>query len=218
MAISKMKRKLSKRILRNILACYHRASDTDRREGLYWYETAHNDAVALAERYGISVYQSAGVISALSPTNGWGSNLLDADILISAWRAGKRLPIVGVYGFNNVAKAGSILNGASDGLSVLSQFNQKTGPKTWAFYQLIAEPLNSDLVCVDRHAKAIALNCLASDIDGSATVRRSEYAYIARHYVEIARLVELLPHQVQAITWITWRRLSGNLEQIDLPF
>lgn len=207
--------RLSKRLLRNILACYHRASDTDRREGLYWYETAHNDARALGERYGISTAQAAGVIAALSPSNKWGNNLLDADLLISAWRAGKPLPAVGVYGGRNVAKAGRILNGERDGAAVLLQFNRKTGPKTWAFYQLIAEPLENDLVCIDRHAKAIAVNRAAGETD---IVRPSEYEHLAEHYRHVAGLVSLLPHQVQAITWVTWRRLQGDLEQMDIPF
>lgn len=209
--------RLSKRLLRNILACYHRASDTDRREGLYWYETAHNDAQALAERYGITVFQAAGVIAALSPSNTWGGNLIDADILLGAWRAGKRLPSVGVYGMRNVEKAGRILNGQGNGLAVLSQFNESTGPKTWAFYQLIAEPLACELVCIDRHAKAVAVN-RASDDSARSLVGRSEYRQLARHYTHVAGLVGLLPHQVQAICWVTWRRLQGALNQIDLPF
>lgn len=207
--------RLSKRLLRNILACYHRASDTDRREGLYWYETAHSDATALAERYGVTVWQASGVIAALSPSNQWGSNLLDADVLMAAWRAGKALPSVGVYGLRNVLKAGRILNGPGDGASVLLQFNRKTGPKTWAFYQLIAEPLDNDLVCIDRHAKALAVNREAQFQD---IVRPSEYEHLARHYRHVAGLVGLLPHQVQAVTWVTWRRLDKNLAQQDLPF
>jgi len=207
--------RLSKRLLRNILACYHRASDMDRREGLYWYETAHSDAQALADRYGVTVWQAAGVIAALSPGARWGSNLLDADLLMASWRAGKALPAVGVYGARNVAKAGRILHGPGDGASVLLQFNKKTGPKTWVFYQLIAEPLDSSLVCIDRHAKAIAVNRSAADSD---IVRPSEYEHLADHYRHIAELVGLLPHQVQAITWVTWRRLDKNLAQTDLPF
>ncbi len=210
-------RRLSKRILRNITTAYHRANDIDRREGLYWYETAHNDAENLAKRYGISVFQSAGVIAALSPSNAWGANLLDADKLLGVWASGGALPAVGVYGLSNVLKSYRILNGPPDFDAVLTQFNVKTGPKTWAFYQLIADPLRADLVCVDRHAKAIALGAVANG-EETSTVSPSEFRYFAAHYVHVANLFNLLPHQVQAITWVTWRRLGGQLAQLDIPF
>jgi len=204
----------SRRIERNILACYYRASVDDRAEGLYWYETAHNDAKTLSERHDVTLEQAVGVIAALSPGRQWGLNLLDEDQLIAAYVAGKRLPGVGSYGRRNIVKARKILDGESP-MDVLPV----TGPKTRAFYTLILDPTDATTVCVDRHAKAVAVNRLGSDIDGSNVVHVSEYEFYAWHYRAIAERLGLLSHQMQATTWVCWRRLHGNLNQLDLiPF
>ena len=204
----------SPRLERNILACYHRATPSDREEGLYWYATAHNDAAAIAARHGVTVAQAAGVIACLSPGRTWGLNLQDANDLITAFVAGKRLPMVGSYGRNNVNKARSILQGI-DPLHVL---RASTGPKTRAFYMLILDPSDTHTVCVDRHAKAVCLGRVGSDADKSNVVRPNQYAFYARHYQTLALRLGLAAHQVQAICWTTWRRVHGNLNQNSLPF
>src|SRR5678815_583354 len=101
----------SKRMERNILACYHRANAQDRAEGLHWYQTAHNDAAFIAFKHGVTLAQAVGVIACLSPGREWGLNLQDADQLIAAFVAGKRLPNVGSYGRNNINKSRRILQG-----------------------------------------------------------------------------------------------------------
>lgn len=202
-------RPLSKRILKNIRSVYEQASDDDRLNGFYWYQTARNDAVGIAHKYNLTIEQVVGVISAVSPSNPWGKNLQDAEKLAHAHFHNLDRPNVGVYGHKNLDKATRIL----DGEPVAEQFNPKTGPKTHAFFHLIFNPKNDFLVCVDRHAKAICLN-QKSDEQGSI-VQRGEFKYFARHYRKVAQELDIMPHQLQAITWLTWLRLYGRQSQFD---
>jgi hypothetical protein len=196
-------RPLSKKILKNIRSIYERANEDDRLSGLYWYQTAQNDAMGIALKYGFTVEQIAGIISAVSPSNPWGKNLQDAEKLAHAHANNLNRPSVGTYGNRNLDKATRILNGAP----AAEEFSTRTGPKTHAFFHLIFNPDNDFLVCVDRHARAIALNEVS---DSNSIVRPYEFKYIARHYREVARELNLLPHQLQAITWLTWLRLYAN--------
>lgn len=210
----------SKRIEHNILACYLRATDQDRALGLEWYKVAHDDASRIAVRYQVPLDRVIGVIAALSPSTEWGRNLLESEWLISAHVKGHRLPMVGVYGKRNVAKAVRILaNGHA-----LTEFSAKTSPKVRAFYQCLLHPETSDVVCIDRHAKALALNIGSSrkgyaSNDELSTVRSAaESDYLARHYQRIAKRLGLVPHQLQAICWVTWKRLAGDVKSLEVPF
>jgi hypothetical protein len=196
----------------NVLRAYSAATDAERSIGLNWYADAHAAAVTLSERHAVSVDTACGVIAALSPGNEWGKNILDADALLSAWNAGRRLPVVGTYGMRNVIKARRILAGEHP-LDVLPP----TGPKVRAFYKCISEPTLSDAVTIDRHAKCLALNAM-TDRDRIGVVTRVEYALYAWHYMVLATRIGLLPHQLQATTWVAWKRLVDETNQLELSF
>ncbi len=209
----------SRRIERNILAVYFRSTDQDKLAGMTWYGDAHEVAVGLSLKHSTEVSRVVGVLAAISPGNNWGRNIMEADEFISAFVRGYTLPSVGVYGRRNVAKARRILNGESPE----SVLHTKTGPKVWAFYSNILDPMNSQELTIDRHAKALAYNLpskrkgFASD-DKLSIVGRVEYRYLVRHYRVIAERLGLVPHQLQAVTWVTWKRLQGRLEQSEIPF
>lgn len=209
----------SKRIERNIMAVYCRANDEDKLAGMTWYLNAHEIAKGIAAKYDIPVERAVGVIAAISPGNNWGRNVMEADEFIHAFVKGHKLPSVGVYGRRNVAKARRILNGES-GERVL---HTKTGPKVWAFYCNILSPLTSQELTVDRHAKALAYNYPATrpgyaSNDKLSVVGRKEFKYLVRHYQVIAERLGLVPHQLQAVTWVTWKRLQGRISQSEIPF
>lgn len=202
--------KWSRRIERNLIVCYARANEFDRTEGLYWYAQAHSDACKLSERYEVSIAAACGVISALSPGSEWSRNLLDARELLSAFRAGSKIPPIGTYGRRNVEKALACARG-SDPLSVLG------GQKVRAFYACILDPSNASEVCIDRHAKCAAYG-IRKNRDANALVTPAEYPFVAWHYRKLAERYGVLPHQLQAVIWVTWRRLRGELKKLDLPF
>ncbi len=116
---------------------------------------------------------------------------------------------LGVYGQRNVHKALRCLELDNP----LSEFSEKTGPKTRAFYACLVDPENVVDVCIDRHAASAALGRRGSR--GGSAVERiplTLYRWIARHYVAIAKRVGLAPHQVQAIIWSVWRSTTPGHE------
>lgn len=202
----KSKRKVSLNKLKsNLYKVYNQASPEERDQGLYWYQTAHDDAMQVAVKYGLSADTVAGVIAALSPGLQWGLNIAHARELIGAHMACKPLPMVGVYGKRNVSKAIAIIDG-SKALDVLPL----TGPKTRAFFSNIARPLVSEDVTIDRHAKCAAYYML-KDRDKFSLVRVAEYKQLARAYSEVANEAGLLPNQLQAIVWVVWKRLVSQV-------
>ncbi len=214
---SKKYRGYSKRIERNILSVYIRANEYDRAEGLHWYSNAQDSAQSIADKLGVSLTQSIGVISAMSPGLNWGLNVLQAEELITAYVKGLRgndLPKLGTYGRRNIVKACRILDGEKP-LDVLG------GDKVRSFYQNILDPQGLDSVTIDRHAKGLAIRSNSSrgaTAEVDAIVTPAEYPYYRKHYIKLAERLGLVPNQLQAICWVTWRRLKGEINQEDLPF
>lgn len=177
---------------------------------MLWYARANATAGDYADKYNCSVEQACGVIAALSPGRNWDLNLVDADVFIRAWAAGDRgrdLPNVGSYGRRNIQKSARIMQGKPP-LDVLG------GLKVRAFYSCMIDPSNAVDVCVDRHAKSAAYGKRLAE--RQTVVRKGEFPHLAEHYRKLANSVGVLPHQAQAVVWICWRSLRGNLDQQDL--
>lgn len=200
----------SRKLECNILRVYNAASSEEREVGMLWYAVAHDHASAMALRHSVSISVACGTIAAISPGLEWGRNLLEAESLLRAFQAGKRghqLPTVGIYGKRNMAKAIAILQGEAP-LSVIPE----TSPKVRAFYETILSPTDSQAVTVDGHAY-----CLAYGIrDGrwKQSFKPNKYAYVAWHYRHLAARLGLLPSQLQAVCWVTWRRIVNE----EVPF
>lgn len=192
----------------SILAVFFAASDLESINGANWYATAQEAAATMAQRYGLSADTVAAVIAALSPNNRWERNLRDADKLIGAYILGGYSDAVKVkistYGPNK-AKALKILEGAAP-LEVLG------GLKVRAFYGCI---IGQDTVCVDGHAYAI---WRGERISTSSTPKISAklYSSIVADYIRATDTInnvlggQYKPYQVQAITWLAWRRLNNG--------
>lgn len=179
---------------RNIRRMLKQATPEQWAEGEVWYQDAHTFARGLAERFGITLEQAAGVTAALSPNTFWPTNMDNAVKMCQTRKA----PTFG----GNVAKARAILDGA-DPLDVLG------GPKTRAFYANIVAPDDMDgPATIDRHA------CdLACGLRRAGTYRRelravNGYQQLAAAFVAVARRMGLAACVVQAIAWVVWRDLA----------
>lgn len=216
------KRNYSKRsrgVEANILGVYSRASGDEQHIGMVWYAQTNYEAQIIADKYGVVDRQAIGVIAAISPGLEWGRNLVEAAEMIAAFKAGDEIPPVGVYGRGNVEKAQRILRG-EDPLDV---FPEKTSPKVRSFYSNILNPRESTEVTVDRHAKALAYNFFSersgfASNDKLSVVRPAEYKFLEWHYRKLAERLGLIPNQLQAICWVTWKRLGASKESEEVPF
>jgi len=197
------------------------ASDDDRAHGFGWYATARKLAEELAwaeatdDGYGIyapdwAVKQAAGVLAALSPRTSWPRNVVKArrayelrnltrDDFVAAMRTH------GAMG-DPARKAWRILQG-EDPADVVH------GHKVRSFYFTIADPTDPRAVVIDRHAIDVAYGKVQTDEErGRALGRKGAYDVVSTKYRRAARIItrELgvpwAPSQVQAVTWIYWRR------------
>ena len=192
---------------RHIKGMLQLASVSDLFEGTRWYKRAHELAVKLIHAYEpLNLGQAIGVIAALSPNNKWDRNCQDAEQLIKAWHAGAEMDSIKVCTFNaNKEKAWRILSEPdTDPLDILS------GRKVQAFYRCISG--YDDSVCVDGHAYAIFMGERIPTTQ-TPSIGKGLYEAIERSY-QIASDhsyglcgMKLTPAEVQATTWVTYRRL-----------
>jgi hypothetical protein len=197
---------------RHIAGMLQLASQTDIESGIEWYARAHKLGVRFIHAYdGLSLGQAVGVIAALSPNNKWERNCIDAEAMIKAWHYGADPLTVKVCTFNkNKAKAAAILN--LDDPSSVNIAAILNGRKVVAFFRSIMG--DKEAVCVDGHAYAIWLGERIPTTQ-TPSIGVALYADIARAYQLVAKRsydlcgVTLSATQVQAVTWVTYRRLLG---------
>lgn len=177
----------------NVLRVYARATDADMAEGLSWYDDAHEFALSLG-----TIEMAAGVIAALSPNNHWETN---KNAAAKAFANGTAL---GTHFIANERKVDSILAGENP-LDVLS------GNKVRAFYQTIVDPTGFSIPTIDRHAFDIAVNIAGAYLDSGAKIlaRKGMYDVFGQVYVDAAIEMGIGAPQMQAVTWVTWRREKG---------
>lgn len=178
-----------------ILSVYLRATPDMLTAGLSWYDDANAFARTLdSTRW----HRAAGVIAALSPMNGWENNKVKAGQLYAQHGMGEGC---GLY--QNVAKAQRIYHG-EDALDVLG------GSKVRAFYCTIVDPHNPEATpVIDRHAFDIAVGAVTDDRARATLGRRGEYERYADAYREAAIIASIGAPQIQAVTWMQWRREKG---------
>ena len=195
---------------RNILAVYALATTGEVVEGRDWYARANKIAAAIAGAHSISIEQAAGVIAALSPSNRWERNMVDAENLVRAYRAGgaSEARQIKVCTFGKMKdKAIKVLESEwhdeIDGIL--------NGRKIVAFYRCI---IGCDkTVCVDGHAYSIWFGDRMT-LKDVPSIGKKLYGTITADYVEAAMILTKSgqvtePYEVQAVTWVTWRRLHG---------
>ena len=187
----------------NIISCYNSSSLEDRHTGLAWYTTANTIAQILADKNQLKLEVVCGVIAALSPGSKWDMNVKNTTKMIDFYKSGMKfndMPKIGSYGTRNMEKAFRILSGFEVNC-VLG------GLKVNNFYACILKPKNVFHVCVDRHATSIAVSKRLGDKYTKYSLSQKKYNFIADAYKVAAEELDLIPNQLQAITWCSWRRI-----------
>ena len=92
----------------------------------------------------------------------------------------------------------------------------KSGHKTRAFFDCIYGcKTNKDTVCVDGHAKAIYMGEKFALSSSKSSMTPKQYLTISQAYIDACDEINkregtsYLPYQIQAITWVAWRRIHG---------
>lgn len=187
----------------NIRKVYREATTDEVSYGEKYYLGYYARLFEVGHKFGYRVNEAAGAFAALSPNNTEQGNWLDLVSLMSAkFYTGEFTGArVSAYPLNK-EKAIRILSG-SYAFIVLG------GEKTLSFYWNIVEPTNMFPVTVDVHAIAITQGKPLKAKSKEVSISKGQYALIAAMYREIAKELDLVPNQLQAITWNTWKRMHG---------
>jgi hypothetical protein len=182
-------------MIANIVRIFDETSDVDRIAGRDWYGDAYRLAAELDPSDPV---RGAAVIAVLSPMCSWPTNVRGA-VDIYAGR-----PFRGLK--RNGSKAEAIRDGAEPNDVV-------SGSKVRSFWLNICDPANREAVTVDRHAIDIALGRVTDDATRNAILRRKgAYAAVRDAYIAAAEVISARTgeswhgSQVQAVTWVTWRK------------
>ncbi len=209
----------------NIVNVFNQANALDITEGATWYSRAFKIADTIADDNGITVEQAAGVIAALSPNNRWERNVQDAQNIVRAYMAGG----AGAASEVKVCTYGKMRQKAIDILTLSSREESRdildilNGRKIKAFFACIVGiadiraqvfiKANEALdVCVDGHAYGIWQGERMSMKD-VPNIGVKLYLTVAAQYraatdqINRENGTDYTPSQIQAVTWVTWRRL-----------
>lgn len=192
-----------KKCINSIIKFYQQATITEIKDGLNWYNEAHQYCKELAQRFNITVQQTAGIIAAFSPQAGWVENKRYAITFLLS-------PEIQLRSLTQQIKATNILKLKSETDIYTSLSTCGEAWKTKAFFVNILNPDLPTGVTIDRHAIAVCLqkpdNVYAlNKQQGKLSV--AQYNFFQECYIKAATILNILPHELQAITWITYRRL-----------
>ena len=174
-------------------------------QGRYWYEQAHDSAMALGRLLGTSTRNAAGVLASISPNLEANDNFAMAHAVLEGTDT---LHVTG----KQRAKALACLE--ADPTEVL---NPRTGPKTWSFFWNIYAPSLRERVTIDGRFADIIANEMRPwkqkrgiDVGGPGT-RYESYEHVtedAARWLRGRGMPWITAVQVQAITWVEAKRIE----------
>tara|TARA_X000001388_G_scaffold3197_1_gene2286 strand:+ start:923 stop:1576 length:654 start_codon:yes stop_codon:yes gene_type:complete len=203
--------------IENIKAIFALATPNEILDGVTWYARAQTDAKNISLKYNVPLDRVVGVIAALSPNNKWERNVINADDLIGAYINGDPMESVKVSTYNKMKeKAWLVLADQFDDNSP-SIPERLNGQKIKSFYGCI---MGFDECCIDGHALNIWRNQRTGLTSASTNIGKKLYAEIQNDYIDAASDTEFLAknsfntrplkaYEMQAITWVTWRRIHN---------
>tara|TARA_R100001082_G_scaffold106794_1_gene80001 strand:+ start:1775 stop:2401 length:627 start_codon:yes stop_codon:yes gene_type:complete len=206
-------------MIENIKGVYYLSKAYEKKHGEIWYKVANKSCGAIAKKTQMHSAIVVGVLSALSPNNKWERNIIDTENICMAYKSDIPLDEVKVCTYNaNREKAIKILGILKSGSSDLENDIRTilNGNKVKAFFDCIYNyETNKTTVCIDGHAKAIYIGEKFALSSNSSNVTNKQYRIISQAYINATKEINesegtsYLPYQIQAITWVAWRRIHN---------
>ena len=195
--------------IKNILSIYKLATPQEIKDGIAWYLEAYKISNEIAIECELPLNIVVGVIASLSPNNKWDRNILNARDLIKAFLNGEHIESFKVSTYNAMKqKAWHIMETMPNHEETISILN---GQKIVSFYRNI---MGDDTCTVDGHAFNIWRNERHGLTTDKTNIGKKLYREIQDDYVEACKHIKtngrnLKAFEMQAITWVTWRRING---------
>lgn len=177
--------------------------------GKFWYKNMSDWIEPIAVNYNVPMYKACGIFAALSPQMSVPRN---KDLFLTFLKTGNAAHYKML-----IDKCNEILT-AKNWHEVAKILN---GKKITAFYMNIYMFDRATKVTIDRHAISSLLQTPKNTRPLRAneqTMTANQYAYFESIYKSIADEMGILPHQLQAIVWDTYRRLRDLQEFEFVPF
>lgn len=183
----------------NILKCWELTDDTDRREGLVAYQRYHDLLRKISLHYKVGFCQTVASFVALSPNNDYIGNLRSLVSLIEGVSNGCSADQITVSTYKACKdRAYLYFTGESDFLL------STKGPKTIAFYHNIINPNCSKHVTIDGHMYGVWIGKRLRMVEVAHT--KIPYSLIEQGFKQVAKKLDIIPNQLQATLWFTWKR------------
>lgn len=192
--------------LDNIYSVYEQADAIDRAEGLKTFYLYRKTMREIAARYSVPFRRTVAAFVALSPNNDYVGNLRALVTLLEAHTRGLD------YKLFSIPVYGACVTRAHGYLTSEKFKPTKTNHKTWNFYNNICTPSNKSYVTIDGHmANVVHLDRVSLKFHAGARFQAKgglRYGDYVELYCNAAEDVKLLPCQLQATLWYTWKRLN----------
>ena len=189
---------------KSITAVFEQATEDELNHGLTWYNEAKQECQVMADKYQLPLRIVVGVVAALSPTNRWSRNLIDAGNMLRVYTDGGYVESTLPCTYKTMRdKAWSILqtnpHSDDDVLFILK------GPKISDFFACI---MGHDVCVIDGHAWCIANNDRRT-MQEVPNIGKKLRCNIQAAYSEAGKEKGLTAFQMQATTWVTWKRIHN---------
>lgn len=192
--------------VKNILSVFSQATEEEIVQGIGWYYDAKRQAQEIADEFELPLPIVVGVIAALSPTNKWERNLVDARAMCQTFIDGGYVEDCTPCTYKAMRdKAWSILvQGDKSDRAILSLLK---GPKISDFYSCI---MGKDVCVIDGHAWCIA-NGDRRTLQEVPFIGAKIRKQLQKAYYDAGKVDgnSLTAYQIQAITWLVWKRLHN---------
>ena len=188
----------------NILTVYKQAQHNEQKHGLNWYNDAKDAAQGIADKHELPLHIVVGVIAALSPTNRWERNIIDADNMCGSFVSGGYVEDTAPCTYKAMRdKAWGILEENPATLERVADILK--GPKITDFFWCI---LGHDTCVIDGHAWCIA-NADRRTMQEVPSIGKKLRATLQSAYSAAGASVGLTAYEMQAVTWVTWKRIHN---------
>jgi len=185
-----------------ILFAYNSATEPERVNGGAWYQDAHDMCEQWVVDYDMpSLEHVVGIVAALSPRKRWADNVDSA----------RSIMVTGDCGGLGWAKRDAQAIRAGQSPKEVLFHEAKNNTKVQSFFWNILEPQNPDHVTIDRHMISLITDQRWSD-RRNRWIRPADHQWARERFQALAVQLGLVPNQLQAITWVVWRRSLGIVE------
>jgi len=190
--------------IENIKTIYELATPEERKHGFTWYKIANIECLKIADKFEMPLYIVVGVVAALSPNNKWDRNITNSHDLIEAFINGDHMESVKVSTYHKMKeKAWCILESMPDYEEIKRQLN---GQKIVCFFENI---MGEDTCTIDGHARNIYYGERIGLTNDKTNIGKKEYQFLQSEYKKLANEYGMKAYEMQAITWVAWRRLHN---------